>query len=101
MKKRIAALLLIAVMLLTLAGCAKKVSVTIKNIGAFEVTKAPAGIVNMSSDEETIRLTINKDGEYPIVVTGEDGNEYTVLVKREKGDVDVTADGLEFVSIVK
>lgn len=98
MMRKIAALLLVVAMVLTFAGCAKKVTVSVEvtNIGDFEIAKIPEGFASLGLVERTINLAVKKDGEYPLVLKGEDGTEHTLLIKYEKGTVTTEAEDLEF-----
>lgn len=103
MKKRIVIALVMVAMLLSLAGCARKttVSITINNIGDFEISKVPAGFENLSTVDNTVKITVKKDGEYPITVKAEDGKEYTVVLKYEKGVAYVESEELDLIAGVE
>lgn len=103
MKKRMIAVLLVLAMILTFAGCSKKTTIVISftEIESFEIVQIPESIENLSHNENSVSVTVKKDGEYPIVIKTEDGTEHTLNIKYEKGTAYVDAGDLECISGVK
>lgn len=93
MKKRIIALLLLAVMLLSLSACGSKrvLSLAVSGIGAFELVETPSGLENIEAQNNVITVTVSKDGQYPFVIRADDGREYTFTLVVEKGSALVEA----------
>lgn len=103
MKKRIIVALILVAMLFSLAACAKKttICITFADIDGFEIIQAPSGMVSLSSDENTIYLTVKNDGQYPITIKADDGNEYTIAIAYEKGTANVDAGDLSVIAGLK
>lgn len=89
--KKIAALFLIAAMVLSLAGCATKkaVSITFPELSSLEIVEIAKGCENVSVEGATIKVDVQKDGEYPMVIKADDGEEYSLVLKFEKGGATV------------
>lgn len=94
MKKKLIALALALMMLLSLAGCGKKTTLhmTVDGIGNYEVTQIPAGFDSYNVVDNTIDVTVKKDGVYTFVVTAEDGQEYSFTLNYSNGTAAVEAD---------
>lgn len=94
MKKRIAAIILVCIMLLSMAGCAKNVSlaVTIDGIGDYRVVRCSDSFKNFSVQDDVIYLTLKSDGVYDVVVQDDNGKEYTFTVTYQNGKTEVTTE---------
>lgn len=96
MKKRIAVMLMVIVMVLSFAGCAKRTMITVKlpDIGEFEIVQKPDKFLALGSTEDSVKITVNEYGDYPFVVKTDDGTEYSFVVKYEKSGTSVDAGDL-------
>lgn len=94
MKKKIAAIILVCIMILSMAGCAKKttLAVTIDGIGDYRVVRCSDSFKNFSTHENEILLTLKNDGVYAVVVQDDDGKEYTFTVTYQNGKAEVTTE---------
>lgn len=95
MKKKIAVVLLVLIMVLCLVGCGKKptVRISVDGIGDYSVTQVSREFKNYSVDSDNvISLTLKKEGVFPIVVMGEDGTEYSIELSYEDGKVEVSSE---------
>lgn len=104
MKKRMIIALVLVAMLLSLAGCARKttVSISLPSLGDYDIVTIPEGFANLGKQDGTMKLTVKKYGEYPIVIKAEDGTEHTIQVTYDKDGVTVTAgEGLDLIAGVE
>lgn len=94
MKKRILTAALIFTLLLAVTGCGNKSEITISlgGIGDYEVTEIPSGLVNYSTDDDVIKITVEKNGNYDFKVKDEDGKEYSFTLKYENKKVEAQTD---------
>ena len=94
MKKRILTAALIFILILTVTGCGNKSEITISlgGVGDYEVTEIPSGLVNYSTNDNVITVTIKKNGSYDFKVKGEDGKEYSFTLKYENKKVEAQTD---------
>lgn len=94
MKRKIIALLLVVIMVLSLAACGRKkvVTVALGGVGDYELVKIPEGLENLSTVENVIKMTIKKDGDYTFVVRTDDGQDISFVVSYAKGSVSVSTD---------
>ena len=91
MRKKIVITLLALVMILSLAGCAKKtcVHISVDGIGDYVVTQISGGTVNYSVKESDIEVTVKDEGVYTFGIKGEDGKEYSIELSYYDGKADV------------
>lgn len=94
MKKRVIAVILVLIMVLSLAGCAKTttLAVTIDGIGDYRVVRCSDGFKNFSTHDNEILLTVKNDGVYAVVVQDDNGKEYTFTVTYQNGKTEVTTE---------
>ncbi len=94
MKKRILTAALIFTLLLAVTGCGNKSEITISldGIGDYEVTEIPSGLVNYSTNDNVITVTVKKNGNYDFKVKDEDGKEYSFTLKYENKKVEAQTD---------
>ena len=94
MKKRILTAALIFTLLLAVTGCGNKSEITISldGIGDYEVTEIPSGLVNYSTNDNVITVTVKKNGNYDFKVKDEDGKEYSFTLKYEDKKVEAQTD---------
>lgn len=94
MKKKIAAVIVLCIMILSLVGCAKKttLTVTLDGIGDYRVVRCSDGFKNFSTHDNEILLTVKNDGEYAVVVQDDNGKEYTFTVIYQDGKTEVTTE---------
>lgn len=94
MKKKIAAIILACIMILSLVGCAKSITltVTLDGIGDYRVVRCSDSFKNFSMHDNEIILTIKNDGVYDVVVQDDDGKEYTFTLTYQDGKTEVTTE---------
>ena len=94
MKKRILTAALIFILILTVTGCGNKSEITISlgGVGDYEVTEIPSGLVNYSTNDNVITVTVKKNGSYDFKVKGEDGKEYSFTLNYENKKVEAQTD---------
>lgn len=94
MKRKIAAIILAFIMILSLAGCAKKttVAVTIDGIGDYRVVRCSDSFKNFSVQDDVIYLTLKSDGVYMVAVQDDDGKEYSFTLTYDNGKVEISTD---------
>lgn len=103
MKKRIMTALVILAMVLSLAGCVRKttICVTVGDIGDYDIVQIPEGFKNLSKQDYTVKMTVDKEGEYPLVIRADDGKEYTIVVGYKDGVASVDAGELNCIAGVE
>ena len=86
--------MLVLIMVLSMAGCAKKTSlaITIDGIGDYQVVQASGGLKNFSVVDNDIHLTVKNDGVYAVVVQDNNGKEYTFTLTYQNGKAQVTTE---------
>ncbi len=86
--------MLILVLVLSLAGCARKSTVTVTAAGLSElkIVSMPAGAESVGYSGNSVTMTLKKDGEYPVTFKDEDGTEHTFTVQYENGIASVMGD---------
>lgn len=94
MKKKIAAIILVCIMILSMVGCAKSttLTVTLDGIGDYRVVRCSDSFKNFSTHDDEIILTVKNDGVYAVVVQDDDGKEYTFTVTYQGGKTEVTTE---------
>lgn len=72
-------------------GCAKSTPVTlhVNGIGSYEVVNLPEGFMNYSVENDNIHFSVKDDGDYTVVVKGEDGKEHEIKVNYQNGKLTV------------
>lgn len=92
MRKKITAIALLIVLVLSMTGCGNKsvVHISVEGIGDYEVLQFPSDCVNYSKTvDDGITITVKKDGDYDFVVQGDDGEKHSFTVKYQDGDTEV------------
>lgn len=101
MKKSMRIILIAGLMLImafSMAGCgSKSYEITVGDIGTYEMTEVPSGIT-ASLKDNVITVTVEDDGDYHFVVTGEDQKEYAFTFSYKDGNATVEAES-DFMSL--
>ncbi len=89
-------LTLIFTMGLIFVGCSnqKSYTITADGITSIELVKVPDGTVNGSTNEDSLNVTLNKDGKYKFVVKDQDGKKHTITLDYENGNVSAKSNDL-------
>ncbi len=94
MRKSILAAALTLILTLSVAGCGNKSVITISlgGIDDYEVTEIPSGLVNYSTTDDVIRVTVKKNGNYDFKVKDKDGKEYSFTLKYQDKTAEAQTD---------
>ncbi len=89
MKKTVTAALLTMLMIFSLCACSANktvVHITLEDMDSLTLTEIPANSVNFSISDNTINITIEKDGDYSFTVEDEDGQEHSLTLRYQDGE---------------
>lgn len=88
--KRITAMILMAILILSFTGCGKKsvIDISVEGIGEYEVLQMPDNLVNYSKNDNVITITVKENGDYDFVVQDDEGQEYSFTLKYDDGDAE-------------
>lgn len=99
LKKMLALVLVAAVMILCLAGCAQKKAVTVTFTGmkSPQILTAAGDFVNLGMEFNVLKMTVKKDGVYPVRMLDDDGKDFIFMLTYDKGAISGEADeGIAF-----
>ena len=87
-----AAVMMMAAMLLT--GCTKKMTVSAyaPELGECELAAIPEGVDSCALNNGIVTVTLKKEGDYDIVLKGDDDKEHTITIKYHDGAVEGSTD---------
>ena len=88
--KRISAMILMVILILSFTGCGKKsvIDISVEGIGEYEVLQMPDNLVNYSKNDNVITITVKENGDYDFVVQDEEGQEYSFTLNYDDGDAE-------------
>lgn len=90
MKKGIWTIALLIILAFAVTGCGNKseICISVEGIEDYEVSKIPEGLVNYSTTDDKIIVTVKKNGNYDFVLTDKEGNEYSFTLKYQDKTVE-------------
>ena len=94
MRKKLTLTCLLCCLIFSLFGCGKKTTVVMSfdDITDFETTQYPANLDSFSETDDSITVSLKKDGDYDFRITDQDGNEHCFTLKYHNKSVDVESE---------
>ncbi len=95
MKKTITAAVLSAIILFSFCACSSaKITahISLNGMDDLVLTEIPANSVNFSTSDNTINITIDKEGDYSFAVEDENGQEHSLTLRYQNGEASILHD---------